>query len=274
MKRRILYHIKKILPKALRHPFNLGLYQGTLPYSVFHKFLSDDEIYLQRFSDVLHKTSTRFKSSQHQTIFQNLADYISMTEKNLHKKYLTVENLEPILLKAKQTRSFHSSPFIRVEHNEIRLSKTPFQFFNSKVDKNILPEVHHYIQHIEEKASLHVAVAKFIPCFAMYSALGRYWKTEGISPQNPYYPWLKSYGGENFFAHTKNILGVADDLAQGLPKKEIEQMVLGIKKSMNYEFKFWSSVLDCQKIQTPQTQDTTPLRSLKQRTQPVNFPIK
>ena len=204
-----------LLPKIYEHPFNRELYQGTLPKKIFRFYLEQDALYLQDLSRALMLTSNRFATDKYTKQFKTLSEEILDTERNLHFKYLG---------DTKSPGLFHCK-------------KTPIQK---------IPVVSDYTQHLLRTANIlpvEEAVASFIPCFWIYSDLGRKMPSmPGYNINNPYHAWIASYSNDQFTSASKSIIQMAEELADTIscPIKQ-NNMVSAFVKSTEYEILFWDS---------------------------------
>ena len=207
--------ISHLLPKIYEHPFNKALYQGILPKRIFRFYLEQDALYLHDFSKALMLTSHRCSDPNHAKQFKTLAEEILDTERNLHFKYLG------------DTRS----PGL-------------FNFKKTPIEK--IPVVSEYTQHLLRAAKtspVEEAVASFIPCFWIYSDLGRRMPSmPDYSINNPYHSWIASYSNDQFTSASKSIIETAEELYNSIscPIKH-RNMVSAFVKSTEYEILFWDS---------------------------------
>ena len=211
--------------KAQQHPFNIGLYRGTLPRKAFNHFLVQDKLYLHEFSGVLKKIATRLPQEHHQQLFHKFSDYILKTEMSLHHKYLSP--------------SFTS-------------------FFAHKEFKPMeqLPTVSEYIRYLHKTADnepVAIAVASCLPCFSLYSDLGLHMKQQGVEKNNPYYLWIESYSSKNFLSSRDLLIDVTNNLASTQDEALQKKMIHAFIKSTHYELLFWDSVYGHVRVNAPET---------------------
>ncbi len=199
--------ISHLLPKIYEHPFNRELYQGTLPKETFRFYLEQDALYLRGFSKALMLTSSRLTATRHAEQFKLFSEEALDTERNLHTKYLG------------NTRS--SGLFY--------IRKTPIKAISD------------YTQHLLNTAKnfpIEEAVASLIPCFWIYSDLGKKMSTYKIET-NPYRSWILSYSNIQFTKAAEAIIQIADELGD-TPIKQ-NKMISAFIKSTEYEILFWDN---------------------------------
>lgn len=207
MQRAIIPHLEK----AHAHPFNTKLSNGTLPNTVFKAFIEQDRLYYIDFSQALELIAARSAHQYHQQLFHKLSNDIHHTQMNLHHKYL---------IKC-QSQAF-------------------FQPGHLATNKN--PQVLQYTQYLLETANtapVSVAMASILPCFFIYSDLGKRMKSS-VQENNPYQRWIDSYSSEKFLSSTRDIINIMDES----PFVEEENMIAAFVKSAEFELSFWDSVYE------------------------------
>lgn len=207
--------------------FNKELSEGNLSRKHFEAFIKQDKFYLAQFAKTLKFISFRLSDPKHKQIFDDVSEYVSKTELNLHRKY--------------------SSP------------QKVHQFFSAMTEEShkILPEVLTYVKHLRETAChVHVgcAVASAIPCFYLYSELGKCMQQKGVNEHNPYRHWIASYSSTRFLLNGEQLIKIVNELGSQLNAKEEEEMIAAFVKSTELEIGFWDSVYESEKVTTKSDQ--------------------
>lgn len=210
--------------KIFTHPFNVGLYNGTLPRDIFVDFLKQDRLYLIDFSTALKQVADRLTDVHQKTLFFNLSNNILKTEMNLHNKYL---------LQHERQHFFFQSEKIPISKNLV------------------VSEYTKYLLSTAENASVSAAVASLIPCFYIYSTLLGLPMLPIIKENHPYHSWLKSYTSEHFLLSTQSIINIIEEFKTEPNEVEEENMVAAFVKATEFEIEFWNSIYN----QAPEIQN-------------------
>src|SRR3990167_2965948 len=153
------------LPKMHNHQFNLGLHNNTLPCEIFAKFLFRSIIYLREYALAIKKLASRLEQPDHRRLFEQIHTQVLLEQRNLKHNYL---------------------PNIQISGS----------FFVADRSINMtMPVVANYIAYLQMQVkTAHVAsaVASLLPCFYIYSELGRSTNQNEIQANNRYYKWLRS----------------------------------------------------------------------------------
>lgn len=207
--------ISHLLPKALNHPVNEGILNGTFPWHAFRFYIEQDYLYLHDFSKALMIVSNKLTSDKHANEFKIFSEEALDTQRNLHLKYLG----EPPSLRLFSSRQF-------------------------PVKK--IPIISQYTKHLYSATNLPAeeAVPTFIPCYLLYYLLGKKMlDTPSYNTQNPYHLWILSSTSVQFTSSVKSIIQISDELANSVscPVRK-QNMVSAFVKSTQYEICFWDSV--------------------------------
>jgi thiaminase/transcriptional activator TenA len=101
--------------------------------------------------------------------------------------------------------------------------------------------VRQYTNHLLNCASqpVEIAMASVLPCFWIYSELGRNMAVAGVAQDttHPYYLWIKSYANEEFYTVTHELQNILEKLAVNSDKQDA--MVAAFAASVNYELAFY-----------------------------------
>lgn len=215
MFKRMTYAIEKLLPKIIMHPFNQGLASGTLSPFIFRSFLQQDKIYLNGFSICLKKTACRLSDENHQKIVHHLAFNARNTAVNLHGKYLR---------NSRSSFRFYP-PFSSIKPNSI--IKSYLQFLDEKADK----------AHPAE------AIGSLMPCFYLYSQLGKHMHGCGLNKHNPFRLWIDSYSSHEFLISLDQLIAMINKMAHAMDEPAKKRIISTFVKSTLFEIEFWNSMM-------------------------------
>lgn len=208
-----------IFPKIYQHSFNQKLYAGTLSATTFRLFLEQDKQYLCDFSEALLQISKQFDVKQNEEYAKQFADlslYVKEAELALHRDYL---------------QDTHS-----------------FQFFHHKEPETIkIPSIVHYTEHLlqtTKTASVEEAVACLLPCFWIYSELGKQMDISSCSEKHPYRKWIATYSDEEFISKTEAIILTLEKLVHTVncPVHQ-EKIIESFEKSVTFELMFFDETM-------------------------------
>ena len=201
------------LSKIVTHPFNVELCRGTLPAPKYRAFLEQDRLYLIGFAETLKRVAERLPNSRHQRLFHQLSEEAFKTQVNLHGKYFLTH-------------------------------KTPNLFQPPPLSAVKIPVVFDYTAYLHTTAKndpIEVAVGSLIPCFFIYSHLGRCMQST-INENNPYRRWIESYSSERFLLATQSIIQTIKELFDELPAADEEKTIAAFIKSTEFEMAFWDAI--------------------------------
>lgn len=227
---KMLVRCTDTFPKIYKHPFNLQLYAGSLPSHSFRSFLEQDKLYLRDFSLALLLVSARLPNENHSLQFRTLSAYINEAELNLHRNYL------------------YGSP--------------PCNFFThtNKIETIKIPVIEQYTAHLlynAEQATIQEGVACLIPCFWIYSELGKQMDISKCSPNHPYKKWIATYSDEEFISKTKSVIQTLDEVTDTIycPEHQ-EKIICAFYKSAEFELGFFDVSMEARKEIVPSGEDT------------------
>jgi thiaminase/transcriptional activator TenA len=201
------------LTKIVTHPFNVELGRGILPPQKYSAFLEQDRLYLMSFAEALKHVAVRLPRERHQHLFHRLSEEAFKTQINLHGKYF---------LTHKTPNLFQPAP--------LSLVKIPVVFDYTA-----------YLLTTAKNDPIEVAVGSLIPCFFIYSHLGRCMRPT-IKENNPYRLWIESYSNERFLLATQSIIQTIKELFDELPAPDEETTVAAFIKSTEFEMAFWDAI--------------------------------
>ena len=211
---RALARSSGVLAKIYTHPFNQQLANGSLSGGLFKLYVEQDSLYLREFATSLTVIANRCSNPIYKQQFTQLSIDMVASELNWHRKHLD--------------------------------SRAGVGFFSPTV---ILPKkipiIAAYTQHLHyttTTAPLEVAIASCIPCFWIYSELGKQMNSR-CQQNNPYYNWISSYSSQRFLSSTQAIVQTLEELAPNLQLPLQEQIISSFYKSAEFELRFFDAAL-------------------------------
>lgn len=215
----MLANCTQIFPKIYGHQFNLKLYDGTLPATTFKFFLQQDKLYLCDFSEALAQLSTRFdgmKDTDKAEQFSALSRYVKAAELELHRDYL---------------QDTHSVQFFKQPQPDTGKIQSIAQYTK-------------YLLDTTNTASIEEAVACMLPCFWIYSELGKQMDIEKYNDEHPYKKWIATYSDKEFLSKTIALLQTLEGLTNSVscPQHQ-EKIIAAFTNSANFELMFFDETM-------------------------------
>ncbi|WP_051425899.1 TenA family protein [Jiangella gansuensis] len=193
-----------------RHPFLTGLADGTLDRTVFLRYIVDDAHYLSRYARALATTAARWPEPAHAAALARFAAGAVDAERLLHATLLADDGRDI-----------------------------------DAVDEEPTPTCLAYVNTLQSDAALApagVALAGLLPCFRVYTEIGRELVTvlDGDDGSHPYAAWLRTYGDPAFAADTRLAESFANDQADRHPGT-VEAMHAAYARATRFEWMFWDA---------------------------------
>jgi len=187
-----------------RHPFVLGLTDGTLPQDVFARYLVDDAHYLDRYARVLAALAARAPDPEGVALLAGSAVGAIAAERDLHRAFLSPRGLDP-------------------DHDTV---------------PGASPTCVAYTGWLEQGATapFDVALAAVLPCFRVYAEVGRHVMARRPSGEHPYGSWIDTYAAPEFDAAVRRAEAYLDGVAANR-----DDVLTAYRRSTRLEWMFWDS---------------------------------
>jgi len=190
-----------------RLPFNVELASGSLSRDRFRAYITQDAIYLGRFSRALAISAAKAPDVATMQSFAQSALGAIAVEQVLHSRYL---------------QDFGADPA-------------------SIVDAEPSPDCLAYTSYLIATAyhdPWEVLVAALLPCFWIYWDVGCA-IARTAAPQNPYKAWIDTYADERFGEAVKSVIAIADRAAETTTEATRGSMLAAFTRACQYEWLFW-----------------------------------
>ncbi|MCG6191040.1 TenA family protein [Maribellus maritimus] len=190
--------------KILKLPFLNELMNGTLPQEKFQFYLQQDAIYLAEYGKILAGIAAKLNRKEWREDFLKFSSDTVSVEQALHEYYLK----------------------------------------NSDRDIDATPTCALYTGHMYRQlacASTEEALAAILPCFWVYKKVGDYILENQTKIENPYQPWIDTYGGDDFALAVQKAITICDKAANETTPALRESMTQAFKLSFKMEWMFWDS---------------------------------
>lgn len=197
------------------HPFLTGLADGTLERKVFLRYIADDAHYLSRYARALATTAARWPVPEQAAVLARFAAGAVDAERLLHESLLA------------EAGGSLADTVAAVEPTPTCLA---------------------YVSTLQADAAhapAAVALAGLLPCFRIYTEVGRELVTvlssEGDDGgSHPYAAWLRTYGDPVFAEDTRRAESFADEQAERHPGA-VADMHDAYARATRFEWMFWDA---------------------------------
>ncbi len=199
--------IQSIYAEILRHPFLVGLADGTLEREAFRFYVLEDAYYLTEFARTLSLLAA--KAPKDDWIVRLNRDAIGS---------LVAE------------RALHESYFVDFGLTEEEIRSRPPAPTSLAYTSYLLATV--YGRPFAE------ALSAVLPCYWIYLEVGKALAKKG-SPDPLYQRWIDNYGSEAYDAEVRSILDMMDEVAEEEGPASRRAMVSRFTTTSRYEWMFW-----------------------------------
>ncbi len=194
-----------IFASIINHPFLTELAAGTLSREAFTRYLQQDDLYIIDDARALALSGVRAPNPEEMLFLLEQAYENLRMEKSLHDEIFMTFEVIPVKKKTLACEAYTG------------------YLLNTAVSN-------HY----------EIAVASLLPCFWVYHEVGKRIISSSVK-DNPYRPWIDTYGGDEFQAAVEGMKELADRIADRSPSSIREAMVQAFVRSTEFELKFYDS---------------------------------
>ena len=192
----------------LRHPFVLGIADGTLPPDKFKFYLIQDYLFLLDYSRVFAYGVIKAPDEATMALFSQLLNETLNTEMDLHRGYCEKFGI-----------------------SAAEMEQAP-----------VAPTTHAYTRHVLDVAqsgTLAELIAGVLPCQWGYAEIGTTLAEQGGSPEPLYQEWIEMYASDEFLALGKWLRSLLNKLTAESSSAEKERLKRHFLFSSRYEYLFW-----------------------------------
>lgn len=207
---RLYENIQPIWEKTHNHPFVQELGKGTLDKEKFVHYMKQDYVYLIDYSKLFALGAAKSHDLRTMSIFAQTLHETLHFEMELHRKYAAE---------------------FGISREELEETKpTPVNLAYTR-----------YMLHTAHSGSLAELVAVLLPCAWDYWEIGKLLRKQygATLDSNPYRQWVETYDSETFGNGAKWLIQLMDELAEGLPERELAILENHFQLSSKYEYLFW-----------------------------------
>lgn len=210
-----------IYQEILRHPFLIGLRDGTLKREAFVFYMIQDSHYLRDFARALNVTAAKAPREEWAALLSTHAADTFKYERKLHESVFKEHGIS-----AQQVS--------RTEPAPEAFAYTSF----------LLATAH--------SRPFSESMAALLPCYWIYWEVGQQLKKQG-SKDPVYQQWIDAYSSEEFGNSVKAVLAIVNELARSAKADERRRMKEHFRRAARYEWMFWDSAYRLRTWPPPKT---------------------
>ena len=199
--------IEPIYAAILRHPFIVGLTDGSLPRERFEFYAIQDALYLREFARALAITGARAAKDDWIVMLTEHAAGAIHVERTLHEGF------------------FREFDLIAEDEAPTPLAPTTQAYTD-------------YLLAVAYGAPFHEALAALLPCYWIYWEVGKELARAG-SPDPLYARWIATYDSPEFGAIVRAVLDATNEIAAQVGDVERAAMRRHFRTTSRYEWMFW-----------------------------------
>ena len=191
-----------------RHPFVRGIGDGTLELEKFKFWLRQDYVFLTEYARLLGLAAARSPDLETMIRFASFLKETVETEMNLHRAYAA---------------EFHISP-------EDLERESPAPTTRGYSD---------FLLRVATTADFAELAAALLPCMWAFSEIGQRLAAQSRPSEARYAKWIAMYSSREFAELAQWCRDLVDNLAAGLPERDLLRLEAAFLTSSRYELQFW-----------------------------------
>lgn len=194
---------------CLKHPFVVGIGDGTLPVEKFQYFMLQDYLYLFDYARVFALGVVKARDPELMRTFAKNVDAILDGEMNIHRAYMK------------------------------RLGITEVQVFEVKPALDNLSYTNYMLSVAHSGGPMEI-VASILACSWSYAKIGQTLAALPEATKHPFYgEWIQSYASEEYAATNQALIELMDSLAADASPSQIAYLTDIFVNCSRYELGFW-----------------------------------
>jgi thiaminase (transcriptional activator TenA) len=191
-----------------QHPFVRGIGDGKLDLEKFKFWLRQDYVFLLEYSRLLGLAAARSPDVETMTRFAGLLAETLETEMSLHRAY---------------------ADEFGISHEELEREQ-------------FAPATRAYTDFLLRVAAtgdFAELAAALLPCMWSFSEIGQRLATQPPPADKRYAHWIAMYSSKEFAEWAGWCRDMVDNVATGLPERDLQKMEAAFLTSSRYEWQFW-----------------------------------
>ena len=198
----------------MKHPFVLGIGDGSLSDDRFRHFMTQDYLYLIDYARILAMGTVKAPDLDTMSWFAGAVDHTLNTEMELHRTYCAGLGISAAELEA------------------TRHAPTTYSYTS-------------YLLRVAQIGSFGELIAAIVPCIWGYWQVGEMLADMGEPQDAPQYAeWIRMYAGDESRTVALQAREICDQTAENAGKTEIQAMREAYITCTRYERDFWQMAWD------------------------------
>ena len=194
---------------CLKHPFVIGIGDGTLAVEKFRHFMLQDYLYLFDYARVFALGVVKARDPELMRTFAANVDTILGGEMNIHRAYMK------------------------------RLGITEEQVFAVKPALDNLSYTNYMLSVASAGGPMEI-VAAILACSWSYAEIGQTLAAIPGAAEHPFYgEWIQGYASEDYAATNQALIELMDKLAAGATEEQLSYLTDIFVNCSRYELGFW-----------------------------------
>lgn len=198
----------RIWEAQMEHPFVRGIGDGSLDLEKFKFWLRQDYVFLIEYSRLFALAAARSPDLKTMIRFATLLKETVETEMNLHRQYAAEFQIRPEELE----------------------DETPAPATRGYTD---------FLLRVAATGDFADLSAALLPCMWAFSEIGQRLAAQPQHAGNRYAKWIEMYSSKEFAELAAWCRDLVDQLADGLPERELQKLKEAFLTSSRYEWLFW-----------------------------------
>jgi thiaminase/transcriptional activator TenA len=191
-----------------QHPFVRGIGDGRLDLEKFQFWLRQDYVFLIEYARLLGLAAARSPDVETMTRFAALLNETLETEMSLHRAYADEFGISRQELEREQP-----APTTRAYAD--------------------------FLLRVAATGDFSELAAALLPCMWSFSEIGQRLAMEPAPEDKRYARWITMYSSKEFAELAEWCRDLLDNLAAGLPERELKKLEEAFVTSSRYEWQFW-----------------------------------
>ena len=198
----------RIWDAQFQHPFVRGIGDGTLELERFKFWIRQDYVFLIEYARLLALAAARSPDLETMTRFATLLKETVETEMNLHRGYAAEFQIG--------TRELEG--------------ESPAPTTRAYTD---------FLLRVATIGDFAELAAALLPCMWAFSEIGQQLAAQPQPSDERYAKWIAMYSSREFAELARWCRDLVDDLAEGLPERDLQRLEAAFLTSSRYELQFW-----------------------------------
>ena len=191
-----------------QHPFVRGIGDGKLDMEKFKFWLRQDYVFLIEYARLLGLAAARSPDLETMTRFAGLLEETLETEMSLHRAYA----------------------------NEFGISREELEQEPPAPTTRAYTD---FLLRIAATGDFAELAAALLPCMWSFSEIGQRLAAPPLPSDKRYAQWIAMYSSKEFSELAGWCRDLVDNLAAGLPERELKKLEEAFLTSSRYEWQFW-----------------------------------